>query len=379
MRHRPARRARPAATRRAGGRVRILDRYVMREFVSYVGLGLAGFIVIFVVVDLFEKIDVFLDHRAPLSLVARFYLFRAPEVVVLAFPVALLLATFLALGQLNKFGELTAMRAAGLPLLRILRPVFAIAAGCAVAALLIGELVAPGASRERDRIYDEQIQRVRRDVARERADVTYLGTGGRMYYIRLYVIPEQRMHEVSVLEFADGKLTGRVDAAEATWDGQHWVFSSGWIRHFEGGREKAEPFERLPMPQLAEDPRDFAKESLQPAEMNYLQLRHYINKLRASGLRVANYLVDLHLKLSFPLFNLIVVMIGASVATRLRLQSAALGFGFSVIIAFVYWGFMQLGKALGHSGLISPYIAAWMGDVVFGAAAVLLLGQAQRS
>jgi lipopolysaccharide export system permease protein len=379
MRHRPARRARPAATRRAGGRVRILDRYVMREFLSYVGLGLAGFIVIFVVVDLFEKIDVFLDHRAPLSLVARFYLFRAPEVVVLAFPVALLLATFLALGQLNKFGELTAMRAAGLPLLRILRPVFAIAAGCAVAALLIGELVAPGASRERDRIYDEQIQRVRRDVARERADVTYLGTGGRMYYIRLYVIPEQRMHEVSVLEFADGKLTGRVDAAEATWDGQHWVFSSGWIRHFEGGREKAEPFERLPMPQLAEDPRDFAKESLQPAEMNYLQLRHYINKLRASGLRVANYLVDLHLKLSFPLFNLIVVMIGASVATRLRLQSAALGFGFSVIIAFVYWGFMQLGKALGHSGLISPYIAAWMGDVVFGAAAVLLLGQAQRS
>src|SRR5439155_21465788 len=108
-----------AAPRNAGGGVRILDRYVLREFVSYVGLGLAGFIVIFVVVDLFEKIDVFLDHRAPFTLVARFYLFRAPEVIVLAFPVALLLATFLALGQLNKFGELTAMRAAGLPLLRL--------------------------------------------------------------------------------------------------------------------------------------------------------------------------------------------------------------------------------------------------------------------
>ena len=89
--------------------------------------------------------------------------------------------------------------------------------------------------------------------------------------------------------------------------------------------------------------------------------------------------MDLHLKLSFPLFNVIVVMIGASIATRLRLQSAAIGFGFSVVIAFVYWGLMQLGKALGHSGLISPYVAAWMGDVVFGVAAVLLLLQAQRS
>ncbi len=358
--------------------MRILDRYVLREFLGYLGLGIAGFIVIFVVVDLFEKIDVFLDHRAPLGLVARFYLFRTPEVVVLAFPVSLLLATFLALGQLNKFGELTAMRAAGLPLLRILRPVFAVAGGAAALGLLLGELVAPGASRERDRIYDEQIQRVRRDVARERADVTYLGAGGRMYYIRLYLVHEQRMHEVSVLEFAQGKLTGRIDAAEATWDGSQWVFSSGWIRHFEGARERAEPFERLEAPELAEQPRDFAKEGLKPGEMNYLQLRGYIVKLRASGLRVANYLVDLHLKLSFPLFNLIVVMIGASVATRLRLQSAAMGFGLSVIIAFVYWGFMQLGKALGHSGLLSPYLAAWMGDVVFGTAGIVLLAQAQR-
>ena len=358
--------------------MRILDRYVLREFLSYLGLGLAGFIVIFVVVDLFEKIDVFLDHRAPLQLVATFYLYRAPEVVVLALPVALLLATFLALGQLNKFGELTAMRASGLPLLTILRPVFAVAVSAALLALLLGELVAPQASRERDRIYDEQIQRVRRDVVHERAEVAYLGAGGRMYYIRLYVVPEQRMHEVTVLEYADGKLNRRVDAAEASWDGQQWVFSSGWVRRFEGGREKADPFVRLPMPELKEEPRDFAKEDLQPAEMNYVQLRSYIVRLRASGHRVVSYLVDLHLKLSFPLFNVIVVMIGASVATRLRLQSAALGFGFSVIIAFVYWGFMQLGKALGHSGLVSPYIAAWMGDVVFGAAGVVLLAQAQR-
>ncbi|HEY2955011.1 MAG TPA: LptF/LptG family permease [Candidatus Eisenbacteria bacterium] len=359
--------------------MKILDRYVLREFLGYLLLGLLGFIVIFVVVDLFEKIDVFLDHRAPLGLVARFYLYRAPEVVVLALPVALLLATFLALGQLNKFGELTAMRAAGLPLLTILRPVFGVAAGATVVALLLGEVVVPGASRERDRIYDEQIQRVRRDVATERADVTYLGAGGRTYLIRLYLVREQRMHEVQVLEYAGGRLAGRIDAAEAAWDGTQWVFTSGWVRRFEsGGRERAEPFQRLEAPQLPERPRDFAKDSVEPGEMDFIQLRGYIAKLRASGLRVAKYLVDLHLKLSFPLFNLIVVMIGASVATRLRLQSAALGFGFSVIIAFVYWGFMQLGKALGHSGLVSPYLAAWMGDALFGAAGVVLLAQAQR-
>ena len=119
---------------------------------------------------------------------------------------ALLLATFLALGQLNKFGELTAMRTAGRSLVRILGPVFVIGVCATVVSLLLGELVVPGANRERDRIYDLQIQRIERPAATERADVTYLGEGGRIYIMHLYLIHEQRMHEVSLQEFRAGDL-----------------------------------------------------------------------------------------------------------------------------------------------------------------------------
>src|SRR5215510_524692 len=138
--------------------MRILDRYLLREFVVYLVLGLLGFIVIFAVVDLIEKMDVFLDHKAPWFLVAQYFFNLAPDVVVKMLPVALLLATFLALGQLNKFGELTAMRAGGLSLLRILAPVYVVASTCVLLSLLLGEYVVPGADRELDRIYNEQIQ-----------------------------------------------------------------------------------------------------------------------------------------------------------------------------------------------------------------------------
>ena len=360
--------------------MKILDRYLLREFIGYVALGLAGFIVIFVVVDIFEKLDVFLEHHAPAGLVMRFYLYRAPEVVVQVLPVALLLATFLALGQLNKFGELTAMRTAGWSLVRILRPVFAVGVGATVVALLLGELVVPGANRERDRIYDLQIQRIERPTATERADVTYLGAGGRIYYIHLYLIHEARMHEVSVQEFRSGELVRRIDAAEAFWDGRRWVFASGYLRTFDrNGRERAQAFDRMAVNGLAEVPQDFAKEVRQPAEMNYIELRSYVDKLRASGGRVANYLVDLHLKLAFPLVNLIVVMIGAALATRLRMQSAALGFGFSIGIAFFFYGLMRTGQALGHNGALPPYLAAWMADLVFGAIGFAMMRQAQRT
>ncbi len=359
--------------------MRILDRYLLREFAGYLVLGLVGFIVIFVVVDLVEKIEVFLDHAAALPLIAEYYLNLAPDIVVRVLPVALLLATFLALGQLNKFGELTAMRAAGISLLRILVPVFGIAVTCAIASLLLGDLVVPGATRRRDEIYNERIQHMTSVGQSERADITYLGAGGRIWYTRLYVVPERRMHEVSLQEFRAGSLWRRIDAAEASWEGGRWVFASGYLRTFDQGREHAERFQRMAVNGIAENPDDFAKEDVQPDEMNFFELRQYVTRLRASGARVANYLVDLHLKLAFPVICIVVVMIGGAIATRLRMQSAALGFGLSVAIAFVYYGVMRAGQALGHNGALPPYLAAWLGDLIFGAIGLISLAQAQRS
>ncbi len=358
--------------------MRILDRYVLREFLGYLVLGLAGILAIFVVVDIFEKIDVFLDHRAPIGLILGFYLYRMPEWLVQLLPIALLLATFLALGQLNKFGELTAMRASGVSLVRLLGPVLTVALAAVLLTLAVGEFAVPAANRDRDRVFDQRIQGVRPEEVSERADVTYLGEGGRIFFMRLYVVREERMHEVSLQEFRGGQLVRRIDAAEATWDGRRWVFSSGFLRTFAGGHERARVFDRLAVGGIAERPEDFAKESRKPTEMNFFELLSYVGKLRASGARVANYLVDLHLKLAFPLVNLIVVLIGASVATRLRMQSAALGFGLSITISFLYYALLRTGQALGHSGALPPAVAAWLGDLVFGSVALVMMGLAQR-
>src|SRR5262249_10343647 len=156
----------------------------------------------------------------------RYLALQAPQTIVQILPIAMLLATFLALGQLNKFGELAAMRAAGLSLLRILRPIFLLAGLMTVSAFLLNELVVPGVTRVRDQVLREQIERVRPEQPTERADVTYLGEGGRIYIMRLYLIRERRMHEVSLQEFRNGELWRRIDADEASWNGTGWTFSS---------------------------------------------------------------------------------------------------------------------------------------------------------
>ena len=83
-------------------------------------------------------------------------------------------------------------------------------------------------------------------------------------------------------------------------------------------------------------------------------------------------------KLAFPLVCVIVVMIGAALATRLRMQGAALGFGLSVAISFLYYGLMRATQALGHNGAMHPYVAAWSADALFGIVGVAMLVQAQR-
>jgi len=359
--------------------VKILDRYLLREFLVYLLLGLIGVMAIFVVVDVFEKLDVFLDHHAPMALVVRYYLYRLPEWVVQVMPIALLLATFLGLGQLNKFNELTAMRTAGKSLVGILGPVLVISVLAAAISMCLSELVVPRTNLARDQLYDQQIQGIHRQEVTERADVTYLGEGGRIFYMRLYLVNEERMHEVSLQEFHDGELVRRIDAAEASWDGQRWVFSSGYLRDFSGGRERVMPFGRMAINGIGERPEDFAKESRNPGEMNFVELWNYVHRLRASGARVANYLVDLQVKLAFPLVNLIVILIGAPLATRLRMQSAALGFGLSIAISFGYYALLRTGQALGHSGALNPYLAGWLGDLVFGAVGGVMMARARRS
>ncbi len=93
--------------------MRILDRYVLSEFVAYLAMGLFAFIGIFVIVDVFEKIDVFVDAQVKPALVLRFYLSYVPVVLIEILPVAVLLASLIAFGRMARLHELTAMRVAG--------------------------------------------------------------------------------------------------------------------------------------------------------------------------------------------------------------------------------------------------------------------------
>jgi len=358
--------------------VRILDRYLVREFLTAFSLALLFFVAVFVVVDVFEKIDTFIDYKAPLFSVVEFYLFGIPYIVVLVLPVAMLLGCLLAFGQMARRNELVAMGTSGIDFLRTAAPVLVLAFVFCGFSLAMGELVVPASNRAKENVMRVTIKKMPVSPTTRRANVNYLGSGGRIFLIKLYDTVERSMKEVVIQEFGSNTLLRRIDAAKAVWDGTQWVFHDGFIRSFRDGVEHASQFSTLTIPDLSERPEDFAKQEAEPDEMNFVQLLRYVKRVRESGGRIQKYLVELHMKLAFPLTNVIVTLVGVSLSTRVRRGTLALGVGLSLLISFTYYGFLKTGQALGHSGVLPPVVAAWMGNLFFGGLGVYLLSRARR-
>ena len=359
--------------------MRLLDRYVLLEFVKLLLLSLFAFIVIFAIVDLFEKIQDFMDGHASAWVVARYYAYKVPWVTVQVLPVALLMATFLTLGQMSKFNELTAMVTAGLSTGRIVVPLFGVGLIAVLASFALNELVVPDATKRREEILETEVRHRLASKPTEYSNLSVLGRDGRIYTAKLYLVPEKRLHDVTITEFKGDVLTRRIDARTGRWDGKQWVLEDGVERAFDKkGGESAQTFVTKTLTGTPERPEEFEKDPENPDEMAYGSLREYVRRLKHGGLRAEKYAVQLHQKFAFPFINLIVVVMGAALAARLRNPNAALGFGISVSTAFFYVGLMRAGQALGQSGTLPPVFAAWFANALLGLVALGLFLQAQR-
>jgi lipopolysaccharide export system permease protein len=358
--------------------MRLLDRYVLFEFVKLLLLSLFAFIIIFAIVDLFEKIQDFMDGHASAWIVARYYAYKIPWVTVQVLPVALLMATFLTLGQMSKFNELTAMVTAGLSTGRIVVPLFGVGLVAVLASFALNELVVPNATRQREEILETEVRHRLASKPTEYSNLSVLGRDGRIYTAKLYLVPEKRLIDVTITEFKGDVLTRRIDAPTARWNGRQWVLEDGVERAFDKRGERAQTFTVKTLTGTAEDPEEFEKDPENPDEMAYGRLAEYVRRLEHGGLRAEKYEVQLHQKFAFPFINLIVVVIGTALAARLRNPNAALGFGVSVSTAFFYVGLMRAGQALGQSGTLPPVLAAWFANGLLGLVALGLFLQAQR-
>ncbi|RMH73327.1 MAG: YjgP/YjgQ family permease [Gemmatimonadetes bacterium] len=361
--------------------VRLLDLHVAWNFLVAFAFCLISFIVIFLVVDFFERVHRYVSNEVPAEIVALYYLLKIPWILTIVIPIGVLLACIFGIGGLAKHREIMVMKAAGISLTRLLLPVFFIGLLISFGVMALNELVVPHTMRQMNYIENKQIRKRETSSERIRQNVFHRGEGDRMYYARRYDPKIQTLSDVLLTYPLNDTLMMRIDAKQAVYQDSSWVFKKGYVRLFNTAAhvEEAYHFHEVRMTYLTEIPTDFANKALQPDEMNYVQLGQYIERIRAGGEDVTKWLVRWHFKLAFPFVSFIIVLFGAPLSSATARGGNALGFGISIFVSFIYWGFVQVGRSMGETGALDPLFAAWMGNLFFGVAALITLWKAEQS
>ncbi len=365
----------------------LLDRYLLRRFLTALLLSLLAFVALFQIINLFDRLSVFLDNRASLGTILEFYAYDAFSVVQLVLPMAMLMAVLLSLGQIVRSNELLAIRAAGRSLRRTMLPLVLVAVAGALASFTLGETVLPWSVVRRDHIMRADVRHLEPESADVRANVIYQGGDGRLWTIQTLDGRDSLATLVTVQKVENGRVVWRVDADQARPRGTGWVFLRGVERRFVkspaalrgfSSAEQATVFEERPYPEFHESLDDLAHVDRQPSQLGAFGLRQYIDRARATGGRVQRYVTEYHMRLAWPWANVIVVVIGVALSTRLRKGGVMLSAGIALLVSFSYYGALKTGQAFGYNGALSPAVAAWIANMLFGSIAAVLLARMER-
>ena len=357
----------------------ILDRYLAGRFLLVLGAVLITSLSIFVLVDLFDNIDTFIDKEATASEIVRFYWFQVPYIVQLILPISSLIACFFGIGGLAAHGEIDAMRAAGLSLSRILAPVFVCGVVISASAVYLATSMIPEWERKAKDIEMVEIKERPKIDLQSRNNHTYEGLRGHKYFMRRWDGRRKRMLDVEIIRIENQRVFEHVRAERATWKDGMWVLEDGVARSFDGEREVSfEAFKRRPMPDLPEKPEDFSTEKRKARELTLAELNRRIDVRSRSGEPTALERTNLQLRFSFPLSTRVLVLLGAPLSTKRKKGGAWLSFTIYVVLGFLFVTFTRLLQTLGEHGTMQPLVAAWLPDGVFATVGVALLGWRQR-
>ncbi|MCC6396790.1 MAG: LptF/LptG family permease [Bacteroidetes bacterium] len=353
-----------------------IDRYIIRQFLTTAIFSLAAVLVVFIVIDVFEKLDDFIDKQAGPDIIVLYYLYFMPEIIKLIIPVAMLLASLFVTARLSAQGEWTAFKSSGISLYRLLAPYLFVAILVSAISVYFNGWIVPAANKKKFTI--ERVYLHKDIVNASGANIYVQDSPTRILSLGYFDDTRNIASRVSIQDFSimdPTTMVERVDAVTMVWDSasHQWMLNNGTRRWFANGRERIDEFAVQPAGTLHFNPEDLRKKQQKPDEMSYYDLKEFIGNQQRAGQDVARWQVDFYSKISFPFASVIVVLFGVPFSSIRRRGGVSVQLGVSLLICFVYLIFMKVSQVFGYNGDVNPLLTAWSANILFLAAAVVVM------
>ena len=355
--------------------VRTLDRYVFGSWVRIFVLTALGFPLVSILINLTDTLNKLLDRGLTMREIVVSYVYSIPENAFLVMPAAVLFATVFTVGAMGRHSEVTAAKAGGMSFHRLVTPIFVASVLATVLAFVVGE-VAPGATARQAEIQKSKQTR----STRSRYNFVYRADAGWVYTVRSLDIGTRQLKQLMLERQGNGaQYPGLVVTADsAVYDDStgSWRLSHGTSRVVADASKQATfSFRSMRLKALSQSPADLLAEPKAPDEMRYAELGRYIDGLKRSGNDANKLIVEQSLKLALPATCLIIALFGAPLAVQAPRAGAAVGVAISLGTTVLFLLITQIMKAVGAGGLVDPMLAAWLPNMVFLLAGLVLLAR----
>lgn len=350
----------------------LVSRYVLIYFARLLGLSCAAFVGIYLLVDFFEKVDDFIAYGATLSDYAGFVGHSIPFILVQILPLAILTSMVLTLGGFGRTNEMTALRACGVSLWRVVRPLLVLITLLCALQLALSEYLVPWNTRELNTLTEYKLKG-RDQQTRLTRDRIWYRTDNRIINIRSVRAGEQRLDGVTIYRFdPSARIDKRLDIPHANDRGEDWFAPRLTERLFEPESGRLISTRQLEQQRLDLGRRwsDFQEVDEASDELNIAKLVRLTSRLEQEGYDTTRQRVDLQARLAAPATSLVMGLLGIPFALqRGRQSNIALGIGLSLAVGAAYFLIQSMVVSFGYAGALPPAAAAWAGNIIF-----LLLG-----
>lgn len=372
--------------------MRILDRYVVAEMSGPFLFGICTFTLLFMSVDTFMRAArMFADGNQGFKVAAIFVMASIPGVLAYAFPMSSLLACLLAFGRLSADSEVVAMKAGGISLYRIATPGLVLTVLLSLVAFYLLDQIAPEANYQAHNLLAQQIvsdsgqmQNIKvQEVAADGTDRVVLARG--------FDLRKGQLWQLTILFYRSNQRVRVMYAEDAQWEATDGG-GEGWVMHkvktqdvdanqtvtYDTYSEKmVAPIASTPA-QLAVRPRG-RDEMTRQMLVDKIRYETYMGPIENRGLSKAwSYTVEYYSRVALPFSCFVFGLFGIPLGLQPHRTSKSIGLGLSIIFIFIYYLLMTVSRTLGENGVLVPFMAAWLPNVLFAAVGIVLLVRAGK-
>ncbi len=358
--------------------MKLLDKYIIRKFLGTFFFSMALIILIVVVFDISEKIDDFIDKRAPLNaIVFDFYFNFIPYFVNLFSPLFTFIAVIFFTSKMASRTEIVAILSSGVSYKRLLFPYMLSATVIAILSLYLNNFVIPNATKKRIAFENKYIRNAYHNSDR---NIHMQILPGNFVYLERYSTEENTGYKFSNEKFIKGKLYYKLMAESIRWDSvkSKWSINNYYIRYINGMDEVVKKGMNLDTI-FPFTPKEFGRKDNTIETMDYYELNQHIASERLKGSNTIELLeIEKNRRIAFPFATFILTLIGVSLASRKVRGGIGMHIGLGILISFTFIMFMQVTTTFAASGLVSPMVAVWIPNFLFSILAMYLLRIAQK-